>query len=385
MRGLELFAVLALSLALAAPAGAKPAPVPLSQPAAAAVVQTADALAARVTNGRFPGPDERNAANGPAFLHLAANHPDPVVVAAALRAMSYTWRSSPRKGSKRTVMNDDYVAVVRVRLTDADGPVRGAALRAARLPLGTKNPDPAVVDTLLKLFESANPGDQIAALGAVTNIRAYSRARATKGPLKARVIDAIMPLLKSKEPAVIASALFRLNRSAYASMPKAKELARETARLAKHPEPAVRGEALRLATTLSGKKPDARLLGQLNMALGDAEPYVRATAAELLGELKQRAAVHGLMKLLDDDGSALRKVGGYRDLSGRPGKARFRAETGGRVDDVALQAIDGLTDGIGAPLECKVQGRDRKASRAAGKAAAKAWYGKHKGKLPAAK
>lgn len=384
MRGLELFAVLALSLALAAPAAAKPAPVKLSKPAAAEVVQTADALAAKIKNGRFPGADERNAANGQAFLHLAANHPDPIVVAAALRAMSYTWRAEPRKGGKRSVMNADFVAVVRTRLSDADGVVRQQALRAARLPLGGKAPDETVLATLLAMLGSDNPADQIAALGSTANVRAFIQARSTKGPLKARVIEAILPLLKSKEPAVVATALFRLNRAAYPGMPQAKVLERETLRLAKHPEAAVRGEALRLATSLGGKSPDKALLGRLMLGLKDKDPFVRATAVELLGELRQKGAVHAIIGLVEDAGSAVRKVGGYRELDGKPGKARFRAGTGSRVDEVALAAIEGLSQGTGAKLSCKVSGRDRKKARAEGVAAAKAWYAKNKSKLPAA-
>lgn len=386
MRGLELFTALALavSLSLAGPADAKPAPVKLSQPAAADVSATADDLVSRIKNGRFPGVEERNAANGQAFLHIAATHPDPVVVAAALRAMSYTWRAEPRKGGKRSVMNADFVAVVRARMTDADGVVRKEALRAARLPLGRKTPDAATLDTLLKMFESAETADRVAALSAVANVRAYNRARATQGPLKARIIEAIMPLLRSNDPVVVASALFRLNRSGYAGMPKAKELEGHSKRLAKHPEAAVRAEAMRLAVTLSGKKPDGALIGRLMLGLKDQEPYVRATAAELLAELKQRGAVHALMELLDDEGPATRKVGGFRDLDGRPGQQRFRTGTGGRVDDVALHAIDELTDGVGAALSCRVEGRDRKAARDKAKADARAWYAANKSKLPAA-
>lgn len=386
MRGLELFTALAfaLSLSLAGTADAKPAPVKLSKPAAAEVTATADGLAGRIKNGRFPGVEERNPANGPAFLYLAATHPDPIVVAAALRAMSYTWRAEPRKGGKRTVMNADYVAVIKARLTDADGIVRKEALRAARLPLGRKDPDAAVLDALLAMLASENPGDQIAALTAVANVRAFARPRATKGPLKVRIIDAIMPLLRSREPAVVATALFRLNRSGYAGMPQAQALAGHSLRLAKHPEGAVRGEAMRLAATLEGKKASPKLVGRLMLGLGDKDPYARATAAELLAEYGVRGAVHQMMPLVDDEASAVGKVGGFRALDGRPGQQRFRAVTGSRVDDVALNAIDRLSEGVGSPLDCKVEGRKRKEARVKAKGAAKAWYADNKSKLPAA-
>ncbi len=386
MRGLPIASLtLAFCLALPAVAGAELAPIKLSRSAPADVVSTADALAAGVEGGRFSGAEERNPENGQAFLHLAATHPDPAVVAASLRAMTYTWRSTPRPGGKRSVMNRDFVTVVHTRLGAEEGIVRKSALRAARLPLSGKSPDPGVLDAVLGLIEKGSTADRLAALITLGNVQAFARSRATKGPLKARVIDALMPLLLTKDAAVVASTLRRLSRSAYPGMPQVKALAGHAQRLAKHPEPAVRGEALRLATTLAGRKASSALTGQLVLGISDKDPFVRATAIELAAELKHRPAVHAIVKLIGDEAPAVRKVGGFTGLDGRPGQARFRVETGGRVDDVALAAMDDLTDGIGAKLECRVSGRDRKAARTKARADAKAWYAAHGSKVPGAK
>lgn len=386
MRGLPIASLtLALCLSLPAAVGAKPAPVQLSKPAPAAVASTADALAGRVNqNGRFPGGDERNPANGPAFLHLAATHPDPAIVAAALRAMSYTWRSEPRPGGKRSVMTPDYVTVVRARLAAEEGIVRAAALRAARLPLNGRTPDAGVLDAVLAMVTKGSVADQLAAMSALGNVQAFARSRTTKGPIKARVIDTLEPLLLSKEPVIIAATLRRLERSGYPGMPKADAIAAHTLRLAKHPEAAVRGESLRLASTLAGKKADDKLIGRIDASLGDSDPYVRATAAEMAVEFKHRPAVHRIMELIDDEAPAIRKVGGFTALDGRPGQERFRVETSGRLDEVALAAVDALTDGIGPKLECRVSGRNRKAARAQAKADAKAWYAANGSKVPGA-
>lgn len=374
----------ALTLTFGADALARPAPVQLSQPMPAGVSATADALAAKVREGRVPGADERDPDHGLAFLHLAATHPDPAVVAAALRGMSYTWRTEPRKGGRRQVMNPDYVAVVRARLGDADGMVRQQALRAARLPLGAATPDAQVLDAVLAMLGRPAPADRIAAVTALGNVRDFARPRPSSGPIKARVVDAVMPLLQAKEPAVIGAGLARLYRSAYPKMPQADALEGHAQRLAKHPESAVRGESLRLAVALAGDKPSESLIGRLMLGLGDQDPFVRAVSAELLAELRHRPALHRIMPLVDDEASAIRKVGGYTDLDGRPGQQRFRPESGGRVDDVALRAVDTLSEGIGSKLECAVTGRDRKKARIKARTDAKAWYAAHKDRIASA-
>ena len=117
-------------------------------------------------------------------------------------------------------------------------------------------------------------------------------------------------------------------------------------------------------------------------ALGDEAPYVRASAAELLAEVKYLPAVHALMKLIEDGAKSTRKVDGYRDLSGQPGSRRFRPETGGRVDVVALRAIDVLTDTVDAKFDCTPRGRDQKQARQAAVEKAREWYAANQGKIP---
>lgn len=378
-------ALFALALLTALPAGlalAAPAPVPLQKPATADEVALADALVGRMRDGRFVGADERNPDHGRAFLHLAASSTDPTVVAAALRALAYTWRREPRNNARRPAMNADYVKVVSARLADSEGRVRNEALRAARLPLGGAKPEAGVLDAVLKMLASPNEADRLAAIEAVYNVRDFSTARQTQGPLKERVVRALLPLLDDKAPHILAATLYAFAQAGYPGMPEAKTIEAKALRLAKHPEAAVRAEALRVAVALAGKKADDRLRERLMGALGDEAPYVRASATELLAEVKYLPAVHALMKLIEDGAKSTRKVDGYRDLSGQPGSRRFRPETGGRVDVVALRAIDVLTDTVDAKFDCTPRGRDQKQARQAAVEKAREWYAANQGKIP---
>lgn len=384
MRCLALVVLTALTALPAGTVFAGPTPVKVKKPASADDQALAKALVGRMRDGRFVGIDERSPVNGRAFLHLAATSDDPAIVAAALRGLSYTWSRTARRGSKRPAVNADYIAVVRTRLGEKDGRIRGEALRASRLPIGGEKPDMPTVDAVLALLASANEADQVAALEAVYNIRAFSSPRRTPGDLKAKVIKAVLPLLDSKSHAVAAGAFYAFAQSAYAGMPEAATLAARAKRSAKHPEPAVRAEALRLTSALASKTDD-ELTERLLSALGDPSPYVRASAAELLAERKYVPAVHPLMKLIEDKEKATRKITGFRDLAGKPGTRRFRPETGGRVDEVALRAIDELTDSIDPKLKCTPRGRDQKQARREAVERAQTWYEANKDKIPVAK
>lgn len=386
MRCLALVVCTLFAAITAAPTGdaiAGPAAVKLKKPTKADDVTLSKALVGRMRDGRFVGADERNPVNGRAFLHLAATSDDATVVAAALRALGYTWARAPRRSSKRPAIDADYVAVVRARIADPDGKIRYEALRAARLPIGGEKPDLPTIDVVLALLTSANEADQMAALESVYNIRDFAAPRKTQGPLKAKVIKAVLPLLDSKSHPVVAGAFYAFAQSAYPGMPEAETLLARAKRNAKHPEPAVRAESLRLASAIAPK--DDELTERLLAALGDPAPYVRASAAELLAERKYVPAVHPLMKLIEDSDKATRKVGGYRDLTGKPGTRRFRPETGGRVDEVALRAIDELTDSIDAKLSCSPRGRDQKQARREAVERAQTWYDANKDKVPTAK
>lgn len=384
MRCLALVVLATLTVLPAGSVLAGPAPVKVKKPASADDQALAKTLVERMRDGRFVGVDERNSVNARAFLHLAATSDDPAVVAAALHALSYTWSRTARRNSKRPAVNADYVTVVRARLGAKNDRIRGEALRAARLPIGGDKPDQATIDAVLALLASPGEANQIAALEAVYNIRAFASPRRMSGPLKAKVIKAVLPLLDSKSHAVVAGAFYAFAQSAYADMPEAATLAARAKRSGKHPEPAVRAEALRLASALAPKA-DTELTERLLSALGDDSPYVRASAAELLAERKYVPAVHPLMKLIEDTARATRKVAGYRDLTGKPGARRFRPETGGRVDEVALRAIDELTDSIDPKLSCSPRGRDQKQARREAVEQAQSWYEANKAKIPAVK
>lgn len=373
----------ALTGTLSSTASAKPAPITLSKVAPDAQSR-GDELVAGMKNGRFAGVAERKVENAQAFLHLAAQHPDPAVVAAALRAMSFTWRREGKSKSKRPAMTPDYIKVVNTRLSDADGVVRLAALRAARLPLGGRSANAETVDLVLKMLGAKDAADRIAGLEAIYNVRDFQTNRPTKGKRKAQIIQAVIPLLQDKEPWLIAAAVHRLARVAYPTMPEAKALAAQSLRLAKHSEAGVRGGALLLAANLAGQKPDAKLLGRLRMGLKDPSPYVRGLAADLLGGTGKAVYVHDLMPLLDDSASAVIKVGNYRNLAGKQNFQRFRPDGGAKVNVVAVKAIDALVKRVDGKFTSMPKGRDRKAAQAKAIADAKAWYAAHKAKLPAA-
>ncbi|MCA9541244.1 MAG: hypothetical protein KC620_20225 [Myxococcales bacterium] len=385
-RNTMLAAALLFSALLSAPAFA----APLADVATRKAVDDADKtraaeLMSKAKNGHFDRRTERDVANARAFLHLAAHHPDPNITAAALLGLGRTWDRA-RNTAGRPVIDADYIAVVRARLGAAEGQVQQGALRAARLPLGEDKPDAAIINAVMALIEKGTPPAQLAGIEAIYNVRSFQRPKPRDPALKARIVTALLAAVDAPEEYVAAQAISRLAQVATPDMPKAAELGEKAKALASHRSPAVRGHALMLAAALAGPKATPpELTARLIAALADKQPYVRGTAAGIIGARGLLAGTHALMPLLDDKAKTTLRVGGYTQLDGQKGRLNFRAEGGGRVDEATLRAVSELAKASKTPFESPpLVGRKRAERRAKGIAEAKAWYAAQKAKLPPA-
>jgi hypothetical protein len=378
-----LVALCALSLVGTAHAQ-KQTPVKLGGTPDAAVVTGANDLAEQVRGAQFPHITRRDPALARQFLWLAATHPEPEVVAAALDGMGRTF--ARRKHKERPTIDENYRKVVRARLGSKAGVVQMNALRAARLIIGDEKVDAGTLSKMTEMAEKGSTTARIAAIRALGNVRDFQIAKARPGDAKAKVVKAILPALGASDTTLQAIAADRLGRSAYPELPERAKVLEAAKGLLTHKEAAVRAPALMLAARLAKPADAAALAGPVMAGLADADPFVRAAAAEAAATLKMTAAAHALVGLLDDAGKAMAELR-PKGLDGKKDRVVLRPETSTRVDEVALYALESLSAGLPAAARHKVQplsGRDRDDRRTKAVEAAKAWYAAHKGALPPA-
>lgn len=378
-----LVALCALSLVGTAHAQ-KQTPVKLSGTPDAAVVTGANSLADQVRGAQFPHITRRDPALARQFLWLAATHPEPEVVAAALDGMGRTF--ARRKHKERPTVDENFRKVVRARLGSKAGVVQMQALRAARLIIGDEKVDAGTLDKMIELAEKGSTTARVAAIRALGNVRDFQIAKARPGDAKAKVVKAILPALSAPDAVLQAVAADRLGRSAYPDMPERAPVLEAARGLLTHADAAVRATALMLAARVAKPADVASLSAPVMAGLAAAEPFVRAAAAEAAATLKLTAAAHAIVPLLDDAGKATAELR-PKGLDGKKDRILLRPETSARVDEVALYALETLSAGLPAAARHKVtslSGRDRDARRAKAVADAKAWYAAQKGALPPA-
>lgn len=378
-----LVALCALSLVGTAHAQ-KQTPVKLSGTPDAAVVTGANSLADQVRGAQFPHITRRDPALARQFLWLAATHPEPEVVAAALDGMGRTF--ARRKHKERPTVDENFRKVVRARLGSKAGVVQMQALRAARLIIGDEKVDAGTLDKMIELAEKGSTTARVAAIRALGNVRDFQIAKARPGDAKAKVVKAILPALSAPDAVLQAVAADRLGRSAYPDMPERGPVLEAARGLLTHADAAVRATALMLAARVAKPADVASLSAPVMAGLAAAEPFVRAAAAEAAATLKLTAAAHAIVPLLDDAGKATAELR-PKGLDGKKDRILLRPETSARVDEVALYALETLSAGLPAAARHKVtplSGRDRDARRAKAVADAKAWYAAQKGALPPA-
>lgn len=319
---------------------------------------------------RFAYSEASKKSNAKLFTYLAATSDDPVVIAASLQAIqsSYSHRS-PQK--EKPDADLDRVLIKHLGSTKPN--ILGRALMASRISLMRPDPDRQLVEAIVKLA-AAHP-DGPGRYGVLDALRALRGAARTP-----EVIDVFRSSLKSREPYVLSIALQGLHDSAK-NQAQTTELRDRALELTESDDPGVRGRALQLVSAL-GSNDHAPTLERVRAALSDEHPYVRAEACEAVARLGDKASIHALMDRIEDKERSFYDLRGWKLLDGRNGNVRHRIARRSKVQEAALAAIAGLSDGQ-LSLE-RIDRKQRGQALEKNVDLAKAWYVKAKATLPQA-
>ncbi len=317
-----------------APAGVKLDFVPNS-----AQAQTIEALRAQLseTARRFPAQEARKKTNAKLFTYLAATSGDPLVVEAALEAISSAY--SPRSTQKEAP-DRDLDRVLLEYLPSTHPRILGAALSAARIPLMGKPSDELLAAVSARTSDREDAAVRFAVVD-VLNLVAPGRRNAN-------VLRAFEANLTAREPHLIAQALeaLALDVPAVLRLPDhLQALAPRVLTLTQHEQPAVRGRALELLVSLEGTTEQARSFERARALLGDSDPFVRAAAASALSRLGRRSAVHDLVKLVDDKTPARCELAARSLLQDEPVQLVYAVPGRLHVSESALSALSVLSQG----------------------------------------
>lgn len=334
--------------------------------------ETIDAILGRLNQKtqRFAYSDASKKSNAKLFTYLAATSDDPVVIAASLQAIqsSYSHRS-PQKEKP----DADLDRVLLEHLGSKTPNILGRALMASRISLMRPDPDRQLVEAIVKLAAAHPDGPgRYSILEALNVLRGAARTP--------DVIDVFRSSLKSQEPYVLSVALQGL-RDGAKNQTQNTELRDRALELTQSADPGVRGRALQLLSTLGGND-HPPTLERARAALGDEHPYVRAEACEALARLGDKASIHALMKRIEDKERSFYDLRGWKLLDGRNGNVRHRIARRSKVQEAALAAIAGLSDGQ-LSLE-RIDRKQRGPALEKNVDLAKAWYAKAKATLPQA-
>lgn len=314
----------------------------------------------------FPKKEASRKQNARLFTYAAATSTKPERVIAALSAMRRS------HGPGKAKVDADFANVVAYHLKSKDPRVLQHALGAAALGLhglGSKTPLLAEVINV-----GAQPSSSAARFLALNTLRSLAADQHTEA-----TVQLFTTSLEDKEPSVVASALSGLIQAS-AAVKTAAPIVEKTLPLAKHADPGVRGLAIEVLGKIAGDRPDTTATALA--ALSDTHPFVRASACNALGSVGQASAIHALVPLVEDGASSHYELGGWKQLSGKPGTAEFEASPLRTVSDAAQRAVATLSAG-GLKLE-PVAKHDTAAGLKHNADATKAWYASEKPRLPAA-
>ena len=191
--------------------------------------------------------------------------------------------------------------------------------------------DEALVQDLLVLSQRMDLSAQYAALDALSHVPNFLT--------EAEVASVFVRAAGAHEPVVSAKALALIGTAA----PGLEDLAGLRVSLERSRgamDPGVRGRALRTLSGVVRTEPDrVRAVEACLEGLGDAHPYVRASALAGLGHLGEVAAIERMLPLLEDPAPAVYDLTGWSHLDGRPGLLHHDGSLLSRVDDAALDAL----------------------------------------------
>jgi HEAT repeat protein len=336
--------------------------------------KTISLLRSRVSreNPHFSAEDARKREHAQLFTYMAATSDESHVVRSSLEAILHAYSS---RSSKKQAPDADLDQVLIKHLKADDLTIVAQALQAARIPLMSEAPSDSLLAALMQLAsEKETPEKRLAALEALNLLAPSMRTEA--------VLGCFEEALRAPEWYVVSMALFALENSALSlgdpPGPSPALAARVTA-LTGHEDPAVRGRALSVLSALRWLTSHTERLTFGLRGLSDPHPYVRAVAADLLGQNEMPEAVHALITHTRDLNEARIDVR-FPRLDGSLSEMVHALPGRRRVADAALYALLALSTGelaltIGGPTQPE-ETLQQSAQ------IADAWYEKSKASLP---
>lgn len=337
-------------------------------------LETVAILKSRVSkeNPHFSAEDSRRREHAKLFTYMAATSDEPHVVQGSLEAILVAYSS---RSSKKEAPDADLEKVLLKHLASQENEILAQALAAARIPLMSEDPGDLLPAALVRLASPGHsPEKRRAALEALNLLAPRTRNE--------KVLACFQETLGAQEPYLIAEALFALENSAlsFGDPPgPTPELSHKVRALTEHMDPNVRGRALSVLTTLRWLTTASERVALGMRGLSDPHPYVRALAADLLGQNGQPEAVHALI-LHTQDMQVARASISYPKLDGTVGEMVHVLPGRKRVAEAALYALialstDELALAIGGPHQSEETIRNSAQ-------VAERWYEKAKAHLP---
>jgi HEAT repeat protein len=337
------------------------------------VEEKAKALEGQVKNASFPAEVSKDKENAAALVHLATTSENPEVQVASLRAMKSLFTTSD-KDDKRVLVDDGYRAAVLKGLDSKDGKVQKEAFSASQLVVGGNQPDPKITEKLIDLAKGhPSVAGRMEAFSALRSHQNRHNSEAAMG--------AWLEALDAEEAALVSMALWTAPTNPKNPEPlwnKAKELLQ-------HADAGVRGRAAQLlGKMVGGDEAKAKEVSEaLTPLLSDENAFTKSAAADGLATTNHPAAVHAIVKLLDDTASNTYDIKDYEELDGRAGWLHHDGSAWSTVQDAALYALKRLSGKTKERFDYKVEAKTKDDDLKRSAEEAKAWYGKVKAEIPA--
>ena len=334
-------------------------------------------IAAAVNNARFAR-DVTNKDNALIFVYLGATSEDVNVQAAALRAMVATHTYSERFVERYALVTPEYAQVVLMHLGSDNGVVQSAAIEAGKTCIQGDTPNTEVTGRLVDLATNhASPAGRYAAMNTLWHSSGIRTSPEQIAPYVAA--------LGSSEAYVVSGALFRLT-SFGRNAPEQPALRATLQGLLTHADPGVRGRAAQVLAAVVGIRDDDRatIAASIMPLLGDSNAFTKSAAANALASLDHRAAIHGIVGLLDDLTSNTYDIRGWTALDGSSGRIHHDGSAWSRVADAALNSLRTFSGRVGERFQYNINHQNIEADLATSAATARTWYASVSAEIPAA-
>jgi hypothetical protein len=293
-------------------------------------VGTIESLARLGRSGHFPQSIRANEAGLDLFYEVASTHFDPRVVAAGLDALTHhLWQGT------LDAHEDRLVPLMHERLAAETDLVVDRALDLSEVYL-TRGGRSEVADDVAGIVQSHDhSGARVRAVQVLARHEGWAQSP--------EHVSAMVKATRDVHPWVAAEALQRLGWSA-GDVLDPRAVLGVILQGVEHPQPSVRGRALRAAAQYAPDDPWVQAMQR--GSLYDASPYVRAEALRSVGDALDLRALSRVVELTGDPESDVLRLSGWTYLDGREGVMRLGVSRSGQLSDVALDALVALTESM---------------------------------------